>query len=94
MLLQGAEGLLQIPSGAICAFPEQNHIIVFKDQKMLVLLEGSCSIMVECRPAKQLVRVKCFGPSVVVAVTGNKWFVVNNKGPNFCSQLMQINFCM
>ena len=45
--------------------------------------------MVELRPAKQLVWVQAspnsdvFVPSVVVAVTGNKWFVVNNNGPNF-----------
>ena len=45
--------------------------------------------MVELRPAKLLVRVQAspksdfLVPSVVVAVTGNKWFVVNNNRPNF-----------
>ena len=30
LLLQETDGLLQITIGAICAFPEQNHIVAFK----------------------------------------------------------------
>ena len=33
VLLPETNGLLQIIIGAICAFPEQNHVIAFRDPK-------------------------------------------------------------
>ena len=33
LLLKETNGLLKIKIGAIYAFPEQNHIIAFKDRK-------------------------------------------------------------
>ena len=33
VMLQETDGLLQIVIGTICAFPEQNHYIAFKDPK-------------------------------------------------------------
>ena len=57
--------------------------------KIISLPLNASLLMGEFRPAKQLVLVQAspmsdfFVPSVVVAVTRNKWFVVNNNGPNF-----------
>ena len=91
LLLQEKKGLWKIKIGAIYAFPEQNHIIDFKDhqnrqfsKKTPVAQWLSTVLLCILTGFKPCASQVFFQLGFCVAVTGNKWFVVNKNWRHLC----------